>query len=666
MEELKKSLSEADDDYLIGISNKGILKRSYKELETANITASFIDGSAFITVDGTKCVIPATIAESSCTCPSRSICRHIVTAVLWLKRELLSSNPEEKKEPEIKENKIEKELKEYPVEKLQKAMKKRYYNSFIEKARVGVLPLMEELSTITVDIIEDNMTVKLLSPLEYSACTCHSKELCKHKAAAILAWKLKHKIINIESLIPVEESASADIERLNTCADICGSFIERLFSDGLVRTPDDAAEYAESDALICHNAGFPDGEKLMREIGNRLEAYLSHSPEFSTESLFSTIMEAYLLMNKIKAEKEPSKIGELAGKFKGEYTITDELEIIPIAQRSFSSAAGYDGEIYYFINKSKCSEDIPFLTFSDIRPSYYENNRRSRMSNAPWGLYGSCSSLMDYEMRLTLPKLSGIKLSSSSDTKAVQICKPNLNQKSVYDRIYTDFRKLIEDNFVNKENASSEILVMLMPKKCISSQFSEITQTHTIISEDFYGQRLSIKARYNSKTRVFFDQLAAVGETMLENPEKSFVIFGNAYIENGYCNIYPIAVFDKIQAAEPENEERLSCNSGINSHFLNKFREMTTVLCDIIQCGINSFDLYGQIADYAEESEASGLIVLSEKLRKLSAELSSRNHTFSNDNTEIIKLFSELYSYFKTGIRKTETGCAIENLYNTE
>ena len=93
---------------------------------------------------------------------------------------------------------------------------------------------------------------------------------------------------------------------------------------------------------------------------------------------------------------------------------------------------------------------------------------------------------------------------------------------------------------------------------------------------------------------------------------------------------------------------------------------MTTVLCDIIQCGINSFDLYVQIADYAEESEASGLIVLSEKLRKLSAELSSRNHTFSNDNTEIIKLFAELYSYFKTGIRKTETGCAIENLYNTE
>ena len=58
---------------------------------------------------------------------------------------------------------------------------------------------------------------------------------------------------------------------------------------------------------------------------------------------------------------------------------------------------------------------------------------------------------MKYELQLTLPKLSGIKLSSSSDTKAVQICKPELNQRAVYDKISINFRKLIEGNFIRTE-----------------------------------------------------------------------------------------------------------------------------------------------------------------------------------------------------------------------
>lgn len=668
MEKLKLALAEADDDYLTGITNKGILKRSYKDLETAKITANFIDDSAYVSVDNVQCVILTPIADSSCTCPSRTICRHIITAVLWLKNELLKDEAEKQEavKQDNKENKLQKELEDFPVDKLRKAMKKKYFNSFLEKAKIGILPSMEELSTITVDIPEDNTTVKLLSPLEYSACTCFSKGLCKHKAVAVLAWKLKHKVISIDSLVPVEDTVSVDTEKLHFCAEHCIAFLSRLLSDGLVRTPEDASEYAEAAALICHNAGFPEGEKSLREIGNRLKAYISHSPQFSTEYLFSAIIDAYLLMRSILGEKDPNKLNEITGEFRSSYKITDELELIPLAQRKVTSMAGYEGDVYYFVNKSQSGNDLPFLTFSDIRPTYYDNNGRSQMSNAPWGLYGLCNVLMSFEMRLTLPKLSGIKLSSSSDTKAVQICKPNLDQKAVYDKIYTDFRKLINENFANIKYNDRELLVMLMPEKIISSYFSETEQTLTIVSEDYYGQRLNIKARYQSKTKDFFEQLVAAAKTMLNNPDKKYVIFGNAYIESGQCSIYPIAVYDKINVPEPSAEKREKQNTEININFLKLFKEISGMLCDIIQCGINLFDLYVQINNYADECETSGLIALAEKLRDLSEKLSAKNHTYSENNTEIIRLIGEVYDYLQIGTEKTEVRCAIDNLYTIE
>ena len=694
MDDLKKALADANDEYLIGISNKGVLKRAYKDLETAFINPGFIDKTADITVDNTQCVIKVPLAQSICSCPSKTICRHIITAVLWLKKELLSEKPQSEQTsltqssdiilPELSvsgivpENitdviqppqigRLEKELTEYPVDKLQKVMKKKYFNSFIEKARVGALPKLEEGSTVTADIYEENVSVKLLSPLEYSACTCRSKEMCKHKAGVILAWKLRHKVITLDSLVPVRNDANIDNDKLNSCAGHCLAFVERLLSDGLVRTPADAAEYAEANALICHNAGFSEGENLLRETGSRLKAYAAHSPEFSVYKLFCNIMDTYILMNNVRSENDPQKLKTLTGEFKSSYNIEENINIIPLAQRKINSISGYEGEIYYFLNKSKSGDRLPYLTFSDVRPSYYDNNSYSRKTNAPWGLYGSCSILMNFEMRLILPKISGIRLSSSSETQAFQICRPNLNQHEVYEKIYTDFRKLIEENLIRtNSNEEDGSLVMIMPERCVSSSFSETSQRHTIVVEDFFEQQLKIQAHYHSKTRSYFEQLASVGKKMLEAPEKSYVIFGSIFIDEGQCSIYPIAVFDHITVPKPPHIKREPPVNKSSVYFLQLFQRIANMLCGLTECGINSFDYYSQINDFASECEASGLSFLSRKLTLLSQNLAARNHTYSNDNKNIITLLGEVYSYLKTGIEKTEIQCAIIKLYEKD
>ena len=87
MDTLKEMLKHADDDYLTGLCNKGTVKRAYKDLGQETPAAKWQETEAEVALKEETCVIRMPLGESTCSCPSRSICRHIVTAILWLKQE---------------------------------------------------------------------------------------------------------------------------------------------------------------------------------------------------------------------------------------------------------------------------------------------------------------------------------------------------------------------------------------------------------------------------------------------------------------------------------------------------------------------------------------------------------------------------------------------------
>lgn len=682
MQNLINAINNSDDDYLIGLSNKGILKRSYKDINETEISVTYTDNSAEVSVADEKCTIVFPLGESKCTCPSRSICRHIITSILWLKQNTetqISDNDQQNREDDVSEVQDKKELNKpfidelsaYPLKVIQKAMKKQYYSSFMFNASKGILPEIEETSILSVKMPEENISVRLIYPVEYSTCTCHSKDLCKHKAAAILAWQIKHKIVIPDKIkISEKNTANIDISSVHSTAEYAMKFLSDILSDGLVRTSDDIAEHTESIAVMCHNFRLASCERIMREIGNRLQGYINHSPEFNTEILFSSIMENITLLNRIYKTNNEKEIYNYLGEFKNTYIISDTLEILPIAQRHFSSEAGYEGDIYYFINKDLNSEN-KFLSYSDIRPTFYENSKSSsRSSAAPWGLYGTVKEITKSEIRLKNPKLSDGKISSSSDTKAEVLGKAILNQPVVSERIYTDFRKMIFDIFDKKLNSNSEInrLVLVSPSKCIDSVSDEISQSHSIVIEDEYKHQLTIKAKYRSENKDFFKRLSYIGD-MMKNTDTRYVIFANTYIEKGRCYLYPIAIFDNIDVPDTlseNNKEDIDNNAWHYLYFSELFHNIQKLLCDIIQCGINSFDIYEQIKDYSDESQKMGLIILSNKLNDLYEFMKFKNHTYSNDNTKIIILLSEIYNYILAGIKNTEINEAIYNLNNRE
>ena len=85
MADWKTQLAETGDEYLIGLTNKGIVKRAYKDKESACVEFVQVADEAVLKVDGETVTLRLPLGESKCTCPSRSICRHIILGIIVLK-----------------------------------------------------------------------------------------------------------------------------------------------------------------------------------------------------------------------------------------------------------------------------------------------------------------------------------------------------------------------------------------------------------------------------------------------------------------------------------------------------------------------------------------------------------------------------------------------------
>jgi hypothetical protein len=82
---LKQQIGVIDNDYLIEIANKGIVNRALKELPDCGITVTLNEAGDELNAtfaDGTTVKIKDSIDGFDCSCPSRTICKHVIAALL--------------------------------------------------------------------------------------------------------------------------------------------------------------------------------------------------------------------------------------------------------------------------------------------------------------------------------------------------------------------------------------------------------------------------------------------------------------------------------------------------------------------------------------------------------------------------------------------------------
>lgn len=528
-ESIRDALAAADDDYLIGLSNKGTLNRAKKDLQGLTPKAEAAGETVVVTMGDATVMLHAPLGKSLCSCPSSSVCRHRVAAMLWLREQ--AGTPEPPK-PTFET------LKAYPAEKLAKQLGQKRVAGILFRHRSCGGPEIGESSTVRVVLNWYPEVVKLLDPIEDSTCSCQSRSFCNHRAEALLYWQLKNGIVKPESLEPDEEENGLDVQRVRgVCSAVCQMLSEQL-TNGLSRMPNTVPDMVERMASLSHTAGLPDLERALRNLHGEYEAYFARSATFRETALLERLGYAFRLARAME-QAEGTELKKLAGVFREEYSRVSDLKLYLLGLREFISRSGYGGMIYYFYER----DTGEFYTFRDLRPNFYENKRRSTEA-APWGMPCTLRKAWNCAFDLKGPRINESRnLSATQDSEAVYLgsAKPWLVVKK--DSVYTDFSALVEKS--SPRNREIDRLVVLKPQQMELRQFDTVQQLFSMALYDAAGRDIRLEVRYSAKEEGVIRML----EGLRNHGGPPPVFFGTVYREDDLIKFYPIEFFTDWGAA---------------------------------------------------------------------------------------------------------------------
>ncbi|MDE6005331.1 MAG: hypothetical protein K2G88_08105 [Oscillospiraceae bacterium] len=662
---LQEALALADESYLIGMSNKGIYKRACKDLEHAEIFVNYQENFAEVNINGEVCNIKNPLWESSCSCPSRTVCRHLISAILFL-REQSSESEDNNATAELEEDLqeslpdlLKQELQQVSQAQLKKALgnQTKFMIPWIQEQKI----ILEESSILSGILPDENQTaVRIVYPLAHSTCACHKKELCAHKAIIILAWQVKQNLIKAEDFL--EQIQCLDLKNIQDIQDSAKRSYDLLYNIlkwGLVRIPENMPEHLEASAVQSHALKMADAERMLREIGSSLAECRDRRAVFQLEIFLQKICTcAECLLN---LQKESILVSDL-GQFKKTYQeYSQDLEILPIGQRKIETHE-YIGVNYYFLNLDYHAEQ-KFLIYSDIRPVFYEGKAYPK-SSVPWNADVPIAKLMHNKMVLKYAKISDGKLSSSKETKIVFQTKAILNCEEIRNLIYFDFRKLAIDYSQKNLNFETDRLCFVKPSACLYSGFDTHAQCYQMRIADNSGNVICMQVRYKAENKKFINLLENIGNIMLKNPEQDTVWLCSVYFENGKLNLYPIEIYDFISMPDSIPEYSLPSEfENYQPNYINQIfmllQDVQNELCALLQSGSQSAYI-DNFKKYQTQAEYSGMHGFSDLLQELIEKLEQTRHVLQDNSKAILDLLIKTQKYIRIGIKKLEIFYALD------
>lgn len=525
-ESIRTALAAADDDYLIGLSNKGTVNRAKKDLANLTPTAEGAGQMVVVTMGGETVMLTAPLGKSMCSCPSSAMCRHRIGAMLWLREQVGNAEPPG---PTFES------LRAYPTEKLSKQLGQKRVAGILFRHRSGSGPHMEQTSTVRVELPWHPEVVRLLDPVEDSTCSCGRRAFCNHRAEALLYWQLKQGIINPEALEPPEETVGPDPERTKgVCGTVCQMLSEQL-TTGLSRMPSEVLDTVERMTSLSHTAQLPDLERALRNLHGEYAAYFGRSATFRESALLERLSWAFRLAAAMERADGP-RLRKLAGVFRDEYTRVKDLKLYLLGLREYVGRSGYGGTIYYFFER----DTHEFYTFRDLRPNYYETRHRTAEAS-PWDLPCTLRKAWNCAIDLKGPRVNDSgNLSASKDTEAVFLgsAKPWLVVPD--DLVCRDFSTLVEKSTQNKRGI--ERLVVVNPESVELRRFDGAEQVFSMDLFDQQGRDIRLEVRYSEKEEGVIRMLEGLSEE-IRKEKKLPVFFGEVYRDDERIKFYPIEFF---------------------------------------------------------------------------------------------------------------------------
>jgi hypothetical protein len=503
---LGRALPALDDAALAAMASPGLLRRAYKDLEEGGVEVP--DPAAVpleLRVAGCAVRIPAAgPAAATCDCPAPGTCRHILAALLHLRRWLAERPPEPAPAASGPPYTLEEVSRWAGKKTLREARRLLAAATVVEVEEGGP-------EAVAVRFPEFGVECRHLpgAGLDGMISNAPPKVRRRFLAAAAVAWLGRHGI-EAEPEEPgaeaLREPAGAPRTRAQVLAETRSLFAEML-TVGLSHLSTSQEQRLSTLAVSALGANLPRLSRLLRALAGEVSLLLGRHARADEARLFLALARAEALCEALEGGAPPP---ELVGEHRSHYEPAGALELQGAGAFAWRTRSGHGGLTVLFWSPAgwlTWSESRPLNTAVPFKPS------ERYVGEGPWE--GIASPREAARTRLTLlgARRNGEgRLSASAGSRALPLGPSRLSEVDFGGRAYTHFGDLrkhaasIHPVGLAERRPGDEIVV-LRPARWGARGFDPVLQVYRweLIGED--GGPLLLEVPYDEIGRPVIETL---------------------------------------------------------------------------------------------------------------------------------------------------------------
>lgn len=502
------------DEYLIGLGNKGLFKRAMKDYENIEkLDYKFGEDNIEFAIDDNKVVIKE--GDSSCTCISRTMCKHIILGKIYLKNrqeEIFGKEVEVVKKEDITFDLLD----NFDYEKLPTS-KKNIYKKTIRKIELNYEVEINIGDIVDIYINPNRIRFFPNKELSEGNCTCKSKELCSHKVEAIAFYR--NHIGKKENIVELINYKKREIEEFLIVTNEIKDFVGELLKMGL--THFNSIYLIEQLGIKSRNANMPQFERELKKLVKNINLFFNKSSRFDMDIYKKNLRSLYencFLLEKLVKEKDYNSLKELLGTFRNEYIEMHTNTYIPMGVEGVE-VNNRRMKKYYF------NSDNDIYTFT-----------LSEGSEVNW-----TGEISEYKLSKSKIKLQGPRIdennniSSTKETKSFLIEDFEPSYDTLSDYISGDFdfllEKILQDNFT---------VALLKIDKWLEGEYDNFYQVKNIYLKE--GNKvLRAHIKYYDRKKHMISTIESI-EALNDNKS---LLLTKVFIEKNMIYFEPICVYRK-------------------------------------------------------------------------------------------------------------------------
>jgi len=475
----------AGEDFLVTLANKGLYKRALKDIEATSTIRILPSGEGIeVTLDTETVTLSPHIAQSTCSCPSRTVCKHILMGIIATAAYASSAKQEQADIAEEIPSETTppqedwQELKEADIAQLRKQAGKKLFDDTLRLIQNGWTADFTEGEVLQATINTENITLYFprRNSLSHAICKCGKEGLCKHKLIAILSWLSRQGILTDQ---PGEsQNHSFLTEETHKILTGAFTFLQEILLKGINLLGEHEIERAIQYSIRMEAAGIGNLSRLFRILSTDIENMLNKHVGFDQIRTYHTISRLYNTIRLIRENSDtPSMITQLVENSRSDYYSVPVGHFTALGAAPWQTRSGYVGITVWFFHHEKqtiCSYTISLADYYSKTEELatYENLSLQFEKHEHWdgnfSLAGLSSSLLTLR-NFKLNKQN--RLSSSAQTQGEITGK--LNSESIQEPVLSSLFTLPE-----KEETGYQYFEKKQSDKIVIYPFTHFSNTH--------------------------------------------------------------------------------------------------------------------------------------------------------------------------------------------